>query len=265
MKTIVIILGKSFSQRVPGKNMKEFCGIPLIGWSIIQSVNSHEVDETWVTSDSEEILEYAMSLGAEPFKRRYQDTDDTGGWVPVFEIIGSLYTRGVIAADDCVVTRFCTTPTLLPHDTDESIRMYRRAHADFGVEGIGCASEFRTLITSKRLCNYDNGGISKGIPPEYHCHNNYRIVRHLAFLGTGSARGALTGPPPPEVAHLFPGFKPLTIDHEVPDFGIYYRFNEWAMTDVDTEEEFDFAQLVMENYVLKGKGRKIFDDYGRIK
>ena len=247
MKTIVVIPAKSFSRRVPVKNMKPFCGIPLLGWSIVQSVNSHEVDETWGTTDSEEIMEYATSLGAEPYKRGYVDTDETEGGVPLLEIIGSFHKQGLLKPDDCVVVRFCTTPTLLPNDTDEAIRMYRRAHADFGVEGIGCASEYRTLIISKRLAHYDSGGITKAIPTEYHCHNNYRIARHLAFLGPGSVRN----------------FLGLPLDHELPDFGVYYRFQEWQMTDVDTPEEFELAEILFEHYVLKGRGRAIFDEYGR--
>ncbi len=35
----------------------------------------------------------------------------------------------------------------------------------------------------------------------------------------------------------------------------------WQYADVDTAEEFEFAELVMEHYILKGQGQKVYEDY----
>jgi hypothetical protein len=35
----------------------------------------------------------------------------------------------------------------------------------------------------------------------------------------------------------------------------------WQYADVDTEEEFRFAEVIMEHYILKGKGMEVYEEY----
>ena len=41
-KTIAIILARGGSKGIPNKNIRNFCGMPLIGWSILQAKNTKE-------------------------------------------------------------------------------------------------------------------------------------------------------------------------------------------------------------------------------
>jgi pseudaminic acid cytidylyltransferase len=74
---IAIIPARSGSKRIPGKNIKEFCGKPMIGWSILEAINSECFDHIVVSTDSHEIAEIANSFGAEtPFLRPKNISDD---------------------------------------------------------------------------------------------------------------------------------------------------------------------------------------------
>ena len=54
-----IILARGKSKGIKNKNLIRINGKPLIYWSIIRSLNSKKIDYTWVSSDSNKILDYS--------------------------------------------------------------------------------------------------------------------------------------------------------------------------------------------------------------
>jgi len=67
---IAIIPARGGSKGLPGKNIKNLCGKPLIAWSIQAGLGSKYIDEVMVTTDSEEIALIAQAAGASvPFLR----------------------------------------------------------------------------------------------------------------------------------------------------------------------------------------------------
>lgn len=70
MKIIGIIPARGGSKGIPKKNIKEYLGKPLIAYSIEQSLKSKYINETFVSTDDEEIRQIAIEYGAEaPFLR----------------------------------------------------------------------------------------------------------------------------------------------------------------------------------------------------
>lgn len=69
MKNICIIPARGGSKRIPKKNIVDFCGKPLIAYSIENALNSSIFDEVFVSSDDEEILQISANFGAKSFKR----------------------------------------------------------------------------------------------------------------------------------------------------------------------------------------------------
>ena len=63
-KTIALILARGGSKGIPNKNSNDFCGMPLIAWSIIQAKNAKGISDIWVSSDSKKILKIAEKFGA---------------------------------------------------------------------------------------------------------------------------------------------------------------------------------------------------------
>ncbi len=64
-KILALIPARSGSRGVPGKNIKNFCGKPLIAYTIEAAKESGIFDRIVVSTDSEEIAKTARSLGAE--------------------------------------------------------------------------------------------------------------------------------------------------------------------------------------------------------
>lgn len=76
-KAIAIITARVGSKRIPKKNIKEFCGKPIIAYSIRAALDSGIFDEVMVSTDSEEIAEIARAYGAKvPFMRSAKTSDD---------------------------------------------------------------------------------------------------------------------------------------------------------------------------------------------
>lgn len=60
---VALIPTRSGSRRIPNKNIKEFCGKPLIAWTIEKAIRSQCFDRVCVSSDSTEYLDIAMKYG----------------------------------------------------------------------------------------------------------------------------------------------------------------------------------------------------------
>lgn len=81
---VAIIPARGGSKRIPKKNIKLFCGKPMIAWSIEAALNSKCFDKVVVSTDSKEIAEVAKTYGAEvPFIRPDNLADDFTGTIPV--------------------------------------------------------------------------------------------------------------------------------------------------------------------------------------
>lgn len=77
MSSIAIITARGGSKRIPKKNIKEFCGKPIIAYSIEAALESGIFDEVMVSTDSTEIADVANSFGASvPFLRSEETSND---------------------------------------------------------------------------------------------------------------------------------------------------------------------------------------------
>jgi N-acylneuraminate cytidylyltransferase len=77
---IAVIPARGGSKRIPHKNIRDFCGKPIIAYSIEQASNSGLFDRVIVSTDDEEIALVARKYGAEtPFIRPSDISDDFTG------------------------------------------------------------------------------------------------------------------------------------------------------------------------------------------
>lgn len=77
-KSIAIITARGGSKRISGKNIKMFCGKPIIEYSIREAINSEQFDEVMVSTDSKEIAAITKKCGANiPFMRSKELVSDT--------------------------------------------------------------------------------------------------------------------------------------------------------------------------------------------
>lgn len=81
---LCVIPARGGSKRIPRKNIKEFCGKPMIAWSIEAALASDCFDRVIVSTDDNEIADIAKQWGAEvPFVRPSELSDDHTPTVPV--------------------------------------------------------------------------------------------------------------------------------------------------------------------------------------
>jgi len=64
-----VIPARGGSKGIPRKNIIDFCGKPLLAWTIEQCLEADDVNDVWVSSDNDEILDVAMLYGAKAIKR----------------------------------------------------------------------------------------------------------------------------------------------------------------------------------------------------
>lgn len=81
---VAIIPARGGSKRIPGKNIRQFVGQPIIAYSIQAAIDSGVFDRVIVTTDSDEIAEVARRFGGEvPFNRPKELSDDHTPTAPV--------------------------------------------------------------------------------------------------------------------------------------------------------------------------------------
>ncbi len=81
---LAVIPARGGSKRIPRKNIKSFCGKPMLAWSIEAALQSGCFDEVIVSTDDAEIADVARQWGAGvPFMRPADLADDLTPTVPV--------------------------------------------------------------------------------------------------------------------------------------------------------------------------------------
>ena len=93
---VAIITARGGSKRIPKKNIKNFCGKPIIAYSIETAVKSDLFDDVIVSTDSIEIAKVSEKFGASiPFLRSEENSDDFSTTEDVLiEVINKLKAEG---------------------------------------------------------------------------------------------------------------------------------------------------------------------------
>ena len=118
MKSIAIITARGGSKRIPKKNIKDFCGKPIIAYSIEAALKSELFDEVMVSTDNQDIAEISRKYGAEvPFMRSTATSNDFATTADVLlEVLNEYKRKGIMFE-----TALCLYPTA-PFVTAERLR-----------------------------------------------------------------------------------------------------------------------------------------------
>lgn len=114
--TICVIPARGGSKRLPRKNIKLFCGKPMIQWSIEAARKANIFDSVIVSTDDDEIKEIAESLNAVvPFKRSANLSDD---YATTADVIAHATKWAEVAGlkSDIVCCLYATAPFVEPKD-----------------------------------------------------------------------------------------------------------------------------------------------------
>jgi pseudaminic acid cytidylyltransferase len=128
---IAVIPARGGSKRIPRKNIKEFCGRPMIGWAIASAIKSKLFDNVIVSTDDEEIADIARKWGAEtPFTRPVELSDDITPTVPVIaHAVRYAIESGWDLEYACCI--YPCVPFLQENDLVDAFNLMQKNNADF--------------------------------------------------------------------------------------------------------------------------------------
>ena len=130
MSALAIITARGGSKRIPKKNIKEFCGKPIIAYSIEAALESGIFDEVMVSTDSDEIAEVALKYGAKvPFMRSVNTSDDFATTNDVLKEVVKEYTaRGIKFEYVCCL--YPTAPFVTKNKIKETFNILKDSNVD---------------------------------------------------------------------------------------------------------------------------------------
>lgn len=187
MANLAIITARGGSKRIPRKNIKEFCGKPIIAYSIEAALESGCFDEVMCSTDDEEIAEVAKRHGATvPFMRSAATANDFATTADVLnEVIAEYQKRG--KAFECFCCLYPTAPFVNASRIRQGLEMMIASKAN------GAMPVVQYSYPIQRALKIGNGTISMREPeylrsrsqdlePMYHDAGQYYWYRTEAFL-----------------------------------------------------------------------------------
>lgn len=199
MSNIAIITARGGSKRIPKKNIKSFCGQPIIAYSIRAALNSGVFDEVMVSTDSEEIASIAKQFGANvPFLRSELTSNDYATTADVLTEVINEYN----AIGERYDTLCCLYPTA-PFVTSSKLQKAMETFYKQDCDSLMTVVQFS--FPPQRALIIDNGKVSYQYPenalkrsqdlvPIYHDCGQFYICNVEKFMQTKLLVGNRTIP-----------------------------------------------------------------------
>jgi N-acylneuraminate cytidylyltransferase len=131
MTSIAIITARGGSKRIPQKNIKEFCGEPIIAYSIKAALEANVFNEVMVSTDSKEIAKIAIDYGASvPFLRTAATSNDYATTADVIEEVLSQYESIQGKSFDFFACIYPTAPFVTAEKLREAIKLLTTKNCD---------------------------------------------------------------------------------------------------------------------------------------
>lgn len=220
-KCLAVITARGGSKRIPKKNIKEFCGKPIIQYSIEAAVQSEVFDEIMVSTGSPEIKEVAVKCGGKvPFMRSEVTSGDMAmTHEVVLEVLEEYKKRG------CEFEYVCCIYPTAPFITAEKLKKGKDLLVSTGADGVVPVVAFS--FPPQRCFVIREGTVqfkwpehrltrSQDLEKLYHDCGQYYFVKVKPFLQTGN----------------------LIMEHTVPVIA-----DEMEVQDIDNDEDWKMAEL----------------------
>ncbi len=218
-RKIAIITARGGSKRIPKKNIKEFCGKPIIAYSIEAAISSELFDEVMVSTDSEEIAEIAKKYGASvPFMRSAETSNDYATTNDVLiEVFNEYKKRG--QEFDIAVCIYPTAPFVTADKLKRAIDMVEKDGADAVTPVVQFSfPPQRAFIIRDNALEYqypENAKVrSQDLEPLYHDCGQFYVMR-------------------PDII----------LNHRPAGKRIPYVISELEVQDIDNEDDWKLAEI----------------------
>ena len=190
MKTIAIITARGGSKRIPRKNIKDFCGKPILAYSVEAAVASGIFDCVMVSTDDEEIAEIAKKYGAQvPFYRSEKTSNDYASTGDVLqEVLEEYQKKGEWFDIGCCI--YPTAPFVTGEKLKNAVEMLRDSEADslIPVVSFSYPPQRAMVIEEGQLVFKDPEYLnsrSQDLQTYYHDVGQFYVFRTESFQRTG--------------------------------------------------------------------------------
>lgn len=221
MKAIAVITARGGSKRIPRKNVRNFCGRPIIAYSIEAALSSGVFDTVMVSTEDEEIAEIARNYGAEvPFMRSAETAGDYATTNEVLmEVIDAYAEKG--EKYDVVCGIYPTAPLLSADRIRKAVELLQDKLADsvIPVVKFGFPPQ-RSVVMEKDWLQFKwpeyMFARSQDLQPFYHDAGQFYCLRTESFLQQNK----------------------LFMEKTIP-----LELSELEVQDIDNEEDWKIAEL----------------------
>jgi pseudaminic acid cytidylyltransferase len=222
---MAIIPARGGSKRIPRKNIKDFCGKPMIAWSIEAAKASGLFDHIIVSTDDAEIAEVARAWGAEvPFMRPADLSDDYVGTGAVVKHAVE-WSLKHIGESEFACTIYATAPFIKPADLVKGMELLLQT----GRQIAFTVASFPFPI--QRAIKITESGSVAMFQPEYLMTRSQDL--EPAYHDAGQFYWARTD----AVLNELPAFSDAAIPLILP---------RYQVQDIDTKEDWQRAELMFE-------------------
>lgn len=130
MKTRAFIPVRGGSKSIPLKNIKPFCGKPLVCWNIEALEACQEVDEIIVATDSQEIWNVVSSRPYKKTKLYHRSAENACDTASTESVMLEYINNAQLAGDDIFMLVQATSPLTETTHFSEALKMYRSGEYD---------------------------------------------------------------------------------------------------------------------------------------
>jgi len=192
VSAICVITARGGSKRIPRKNIRGFCGKPIIAYSIEAAISSNIFDEVMVSTDDEEIATISRRYGASvPFLRSAQSSDDYASTPDVLKEVLDEYER-LGRYFDIICCLYPTAPFVTADELNEAVVILNQT----GAPSVIPVTVF-DFPPQRAFAIAPNGTIqyaepeyamarSQDLPARVHDCGRFYFSRVDAFRGSGS-------------------------------------------------------------------------------
>lgn len=221
MRKIAMITARGGSKRIPRKNIKEFCGKPILAYSIEAALSSGCFDTVMVSTDDGQIAQVAKQYGAQvPFFRSEETSNDYAATADVILEVLSEYQKRA-ESYDLVCCIYPTAPFLTGERLRQAMSLLEDGEADSVLPVV------RFSFPPQRSVVIKDGFLqpkwpecmpmrSQDLEPFYHDAGQFYCLRTESFLKQ----------------------KKLIMDKTVP-----LELSELEVQDIDTLQDFRLAEV----------------------
>lgn len=186
MKSVAIITARGGSKRIPRKNIKEFCGKPILAYSIEAAIKSGMFDRVMVSTDDEEIAETARRYGGEvPFFRSEKTAGDYATTNDVLlEVLEEYRKRGEHYDLGCCI--YPTAPFVTAEKLKNAMKQLEDSGADTLIPVVGFSYPPQRALVVKEgrlIFEYPQymDSRSQDLEPHYHDVGQFYLFYTAAF------------------------------------------------------------------------------------